>query len=193
MFLEEPRSSVGRDRLYQEDIAEDGYVANLTRTWAWHPDLSDGLFDLLDQARVAGDLSLRERALLVTSAASGLGDSYCSLAWGTRLAEIADVDTAVEVVRQGQSARIPEEEALLVQWGRLLATDPNSTTREHIAQLRQAGYDDGRIMAMTVWAALRIAFAIVNDALGSEPDAELVERAPDGLVQAIDFGRPAAG
>jgi len=192
MFLNEPGPSPARDRLYAEDVADEGYVMNLTRSWAWHPGLCDGLFDLLDEAKVAGDLSLRERALLVTSAASALGDSYCSLAWGTRLAELTDPATAIDVVSQGGSETLPDDEAVLVEWGRLLATDPNSTTRSHIARLREIGFDDGRLLAMTFWTALRLAFSIVNDALGSEPDAELVQRAPDGLVSAVTFGRPPA-
>lgn len=189
MFLDEPGPSPGRDRMYQDDIADQGYVMNLTRSWAWHPVLSDGLVELLDEARVAGDLSLRERALLVTSAASALGDSYCSLAWGKRLAELTDVGTAAAVVGGKSPESLPEDEAVLVEWGRLLATDPNSATPAHIARLRALGYDDGRILAMTVWTALRVAFSVVNDALGSRPDAELVDAAPPGLVATIDFGR----
>jgi hypothetical protein len=39
----------------------------------------------MSQAFTASGLSFRQRGILVTAAASALGDSYCSLAWGGKL------------------------------------------------------------------------------------------------------------
>ena len=47
------------------------------------------------------------------------------------------------------------------------ARDPNSTTAADVQSLRDAGFDDGQIFAISVFVALRIAFSIVNDALGA--------------------------
>jgi alkylhydroperoxidase family enzyme len=165
---------------------------NLTRAWAWQPELNAGLFDLVNKAKEAAGLSFRQRALLVTSTASGRGDSYCTLAWGARLAGETDVETATDVITRGDSPSLPPEDAALVRWGRLLATNPNATTPDHIAELRAAGFDDAGILAVSLFVALRLAFSTVNDALGARPDGELVERAPEGLVAAIDFGRAPA-
>lgn len=41
VFLEEPPPSDGRERLYDADRAGGGYVDNLTRLWAWRPDVVD--------------------------------------------------------------------------------------------------------------------------------------------------------
>jgi hypothetical protein len=49
-----------------------------------------------------------------------------------------------------------------------------------------------QIVAATVEIALRQAFATVNDALGAEPDQQLVDRAPAALRAAVDYGRPPA-
>ena len=47
---------------------------------------------------------------------------------------------------------------------------------------------------MTVYIAMRIAFATVNDAVGAGPDAQLFEKLPSALVATIDYGRqPSVG
>ena len=45
-------------------------------------------------------------------------------------------------------------------------------------ELRDAGFSDADIFAMTVYVALRIALSTVNDALGACPDAEYRTLAP---------------
>ena len=46
MFLPEPPESDGALRLYQDDLDDDGYVGNLTRLWAWRPEIADGFRQL---------------------------------------------------------------------------------------------------------------------------------------------------
>ena len=46
MFLEQPRANAATSRLYQGDIDKRGYVMNLTRLWAWRPDVNDGFIGL---------------------------------------------------------------------------------------------------------------------------------------------------
>ncbi len=55
---------------------------------------------------------------------------------------------------------------------------PNATTATDLDQLRAAGFDDAQIIAITLFISLRIAFATVNDALGSQPDRELAASVP---------------
>jgi len=59
-------------------------------------------------------------------------------------------------------------------WARTVTRDPNGTSAADVQALRDVGLEDGQIMAVTVFVALRIAFSTVNDALGAAPDAELV-------------------
>ncbi len=56
---------------------------------------------------------------------------------------------------------------------RQLARDPNATDASDVRALRDAGYDEAQIFAITVFVALRIAFSTVNDALGARPDRAL--------------------
>jgi hypothetical protein len=46
MFLSEPCPNEGASALYARDLAEDGYVGNLTRLWAWRPDVFNAFLSL---------------------------------------------------------------------------------------------------------------------------------------------------
>jgi hypothetical protein len=58
-----------------------------------------------------------------------------------------------------------------------------------VHSLREAGYDDAQILAITVFVALRLAFSSVNDALGASPDAGFATAVPAQVRQAVDYGR----
>jgi uncharacterized peroxidase-related enzyme len=190
-FLAGADASPDVQRHYDDDVAERGYVMNSTRLWAHLPALVDGLFELIGaSARTAG-LTVRQRGVLVTACASALGDSYCALAWGTRLAGEAGGDAAAGVVRGADHALDPTERAL-ARWARRVTRDPNGTGPADVQRLRDAGFDDAQILAITAFVALRIAFSTVNDALGAAPDPALADAAPPPLREAVTFGRPAA-
>jgi alkylhydroperoxidase family enzyme len=186
-FLHDPEPSPGAERLYADDIDELGYVMNVSRLWAYAPEVSDGLFALMRTA-VAGRLPLRTRAVLVVAATSAFGDSYCALAWGEKLTAETAAGTAAAVVT-GADTGLTEAERVLAGWARRVARNPGATTEADVAALRAAGHSDADIFAMTVFIALRIAFATVNDALGVQPDAQLADRVPADLRAAVTFGR----
>lgn len=192
MLIEEPETTPERRSLYDGDVAEVGYVMNLTRLWAWHPDLISGLFELLGVAADRAGLTYRDKGVLVTAAASTLGDAYCALAWGTRLAQAADPATAADVIQSPAGQAGDPRDAALAAWASQLASDPNATTEADVARLRSVGFDDAQIAAIAVYVALRLAFSTVNDGLGAAPDAQLVDSAPPLLRQAVAFGRPPA-
>ena len=83
-FLDDAPPSPGAQRLFDDDVNGMGYVMNVSKLWAHDPAALNGLSDLLGHATESGALTYRQRAILVTSCASALGDSYCSLAWGNR-------------------------------------------------------------------------------------------------------------
>jgi len=159
--------------------------------WAHQPDTMHGLFDLMSQAFTPSGLSFRQRGILVTAAASALGDSYCSLAWGGKLGKASDAALAAGVLN-GSDARLTDQEKAMAAWARNVATDPNATTPAGIQALRDAGLDDGQIFAITAFVALRLAFSAINDALGAQPDAQLALSLPPEVRQAVTYGRPVA-
>ena len=143
----------------------------------------------MGQATQAGSLSLRQRAVLVTATASTLGDSYCSLAWGKRLAAETEPEVAGAVIR-GTDEGLDASERALAQWARSVATDPNATEAKDVQRLRDAGFDEAQIFAMTTFVALRLAFSTINDALGARPDSQLAASTPAPVLSAVTFGRP---
>ena len=97
-FLEEPPATPRVQALYDEDLADSGYVWNVSRLWAHQPDTLQQLFRLMSEAFTPSGLILRQRGILVTAAASALGDSYCSLAWGGKLGKASDAAVAAGVL-----------------------------------------------------------------------------------------------
>jgi uncharacterized peroxidase-related enzyme len=190
-FLQEPPMSSQVQALYDEDLAEDGYVANLSRLWAHQPDALRGLFKLMSQAFTPSGLTFRQRGILVAAAASTLGDSYCSLAWGGKLSEVSDATVAAGVLT-GSDAGLTDQEKAMAAWARKVARDPNGTTPADIDALRASGLDEAQIFAITAFVALRLAFATVNDSLGAQPDAELAQSLPSEVREAVAYGRPVA-
>ena len=190
-FLAEPPPSPGAQRLFDDDVNGLGYVMNTSRLWAHDPASLDALSELLGHVTREGSLTHRQRAILIACSASTLGDSYCSLAWGKKLAAAAGTEVAASVLR-GDDAPLDDSERALARWARQLARDPNSTTAADVEGLRAAGFDDAQIFALTVYTALRIAFSTVNDALGALPDRQLGVEVPAEVREAIDFGRPIA-
>jgi len=190
-FLTDPPMSPQVQALYDEDLAGDGYVWNVSRLWAHQPDTQKGLFELMSQAFGPSGLTFRQRGILVTAAASALGDSYCSLAWGGKLGKASDAAIAAGVL-DGSDADLTDQEKAMAAWARKVATNPNATTQADVQALRDAGLGDGQIFAITAFVALRLAFSTINDSLGAQPDAELAQSLPPEVREAVTYGRPVA-
>jgi uncharacterized peroxidase-related enzyme len=188
-FLASPEHTPEAQALFDDDLSDLGYVMNVSKLWAYQPATLTGLFDLMGTATSGHRLSMRQRGILVAACASTLGDSYCSLAWGTKLAKASDESTAAGVLR-GDDDALNASERAMARWARTVARDPNGTSASDVQELRDVGFSDGEIFAITTYVALRIAFSTVNDALGARPDAVLRSSAPDEVLQAVTFGRP---
>jgi uncharacterized peroxidase-related enzyme len=190
-FLTEPSLSAQAQALYDEDLADDGFVWNVTRLWSHQPDTMQQLFALMSGAFRPSGLTFRQRGILVTAAASALGDSYCSLAWGGKLSKASDAAVAAGVL-DGSDAELTDQEKAMAAWARQVARDPNATTPADVQALRDAGLDDEQIFAITAFVALRLAFSTINDALGAQPDAQLAQSLPPEVREAVTYGRPVA-
>lgn len=190
-FLTDPVLDEQVEQLYADDLRVQGYVAHLTRLWAHSPESLAVLSYVLRRATETAGLDVRQRSLLTAASASALGDSYCSLAFGTKLAGLGGADLAATVL-VGAEERLTGPDRALAAWARLVVTDPNAVTAADVEALRAAGYDDGQVFAITLFVALRMAFSTVNDALGAAPDAELVALAPAAVRSAVTWGRPPA-
>jgi uncharacterized peroxidase-related enzyme len=190
-FLHEPPVSPEVQALYDRDLADGGYVRNGSRLWAHQPETLNRVFELMSQAFKPSGLNFRQCGILVAAAASALGDSYCSLAWGGKLGMASDAAVAAGVLN-GSDAGLTDQEKTMAAWARKVAKDPNATVPADIQALRDAGLDDGQIFAITAFVALRLAFATINDSLGAQPDAQLAQSLPQQVREAVTYGRPVA-
>jgi uncharacterized peroxidase-related enzyme len=188
-FLAAKAPDAEAQRIFDDDVAELGYVMNVSKLWAYQPATLNHLFDLMGETYATEGLTFRQRGILVTACASTLGDAYCSLAWGTKLASKSDAETAAGILRGIDDHLSPEEQAM-AQWARKCARDPNTTEPSDVQALRDAGYSDAQIFAITAYVALRMAFSTINDALGARPDSGFRSSAPEAVLNAVDYGRP---
>jgi uncharacterized peroxidase-related enzyme len=189
MFLSEPPVNEATSTLYERDLLEDGYVGNLTRLWAWRPDVFNAFLNLRTLLTENAVLSLRERALLVCATAASVGDSYCALAWGTTLAVETDPTTAAAVLQGKKATALTAREEALVTWAGQVTREPNAITIEDVNRLRGVAISDYEIFNATVFIAFRLAFSTVNDALGARPDQPLAAAAPTLVREAVIYGR----
>lgn len=192
MFLRMPSDSDAAAALFARDRADDGYVMNATRLWAWRPEVAEAFVDVRKLLTERGSFSLRERSVLVCAVAAELHDSYCALAWGATLAAESSPTTAAAVLRREEAAELTAREHALAQWARQVVRDPNATTSRDVDALRAAGLSDEQIFDARVFVAFRLAFSTVNDALGARPDLQLAEAAPTAVRDAVAYGRPIA-
>ncbi|MFC0624295.1 carboxymuconolactone decarboxylase family protein [Kribbella deserti] len=192
-FLPEPDGEPTPEarQLYDDDLAGLGYVMNASRLWAHQAAAHDALFGLLGQCAEAANLDDRRRGILITATASTLGDSYCSLAWGTKL---ADPSLAASLLQASDDRveGLDDAERAMAAWARKVVRDPNGTRQSDVQELKAAGFTDAEIVAITLFVALRMAFSTVNDALGARPDAAYRATAPAEVLAAVNYGRPIA-
>jgi uncharacterized peroxidase-related enzyme len=191
-FLGEPPASEATEAAYDADRDSDGYVWNVTRLWGWRPDLYDSFAALRASLMESSALTARDWAVLVTATAAERDDSYCSLAWGPRLAKLSDDETAARIIAGEPAPELSDREAALAAWARQLVEDPNATSESDLARLRELGLGDREIFEATAFIAFRLAFSTVNDALGAAPDRQLADAAPDAIRAAVSYGRAAA-
>ena len=113
--------------MYDSDVELQGYVANLTRVWAYSPEALGALSFMLRQSMEMSGMTAHQRALLTSVSAATLGDSYCSLAFGRRLAATGGDVAAVQALT-GRADELLPDDRVLATWARKVVEDPSSTT-----------------------------------------------------------------
>lgn len=189
MFIETPKASEASERIFAASAKSMGFVMNLTKAWAWRPDIFDDFAVLRSQLTSSSTLTKRDQAVIVCATASELGDSYCSLAWGKTLAAEAGPAVAAAVISGTSEQSLAARDRALAGWARKVVADPNGTTPTDIEKMRAIGFTDREIFEATTFIAFRLAFSTVNDALGVQPDWQLAESVDPEVRKAVTFGR----
>lgn len=141
MLIEEPPPGDDRDAAYAADRDSAGYVWNVTRLWGWRADIYRDFAALRTELMDSSSLTDRDWAVMVTAMASQLGDSYCSLAWGAKLAKLTDAETAAQLIADEPAPALSVREHALAAWTRQLVEDPNATTADDVTSLRAVGLE----------------------------------------------------
>lgn len=115
--------------MYAADVAEHGYVWDLTRVWAHQPEAKEQLMALFASTADAAGLTPRDKAVLVIAQAAAIGDSYCAIAWGKRLSDWAGPQTAVAALAADDEP-FSEREQALADWARTVARSPGTAVRK---------------------------------------------------------------
>lgn len=176
-FLRDPEPDLEARAVFADDVESLGYVMNLSLLWSHQPRALEGLLALARQVADDGGLTPRQRYLIVLASSGARDSSYCVLAWRAKFPRLLP-DATVSAVVDGQveAPGLSEPERALVAWVRRCVESPAATSAADVEVLRQATFSEREIFAFTVFAALRMAFSTVNDALGAEPDDELREQ-----------------
>jgi uncharacterized peroxidase-related enzyme len=189
MFLSNPTEDDSVRAIAGKMESEDGFLMNYVRLWTWRPDVHLAFSAAREALALKTQLSAREIAVLNSTTASSIGDSACSIAWGTKLAHLSDAETAAALLQGNDVPALSKRERALHAWASAVATDPNGTTREDVEALREVGLTEAEIFDATLFVAFRLAFSTVNDALGVRTDRRLAQEAPPQVLASVTFGR----
>lgn len=190
MFIDEAPASENVSTLYERSTQDSGYVSNFLRVWSWRPDVFDAFYESRRLVMQNTNLSKEDIAIVNATAAATRRDSYCSLAWGAKVADLVSPEAAREVLLGERNVALDERKAALLDWTRAVVADPNGTTQQDVDRLRRVGLTDREIFEATFLAAARIAFTAVNSALGASPDRQLESEAPAVVLESVSYGRP---
>jgi alkylhydroperoxidase family enzyme len=173
-----------------DDVATLGFLSHATQLWMLDPELHDRLFELIIGTAHGAGLSVADRGIATVVAAAEVGDTYCPLAWGHKLAKETTPELAASVLA-GSDELLDQRGRALAAWALKVARDPQSTTRGDLDGLVEAGFDQQQILSLTLFITLRIAFSTVNGALGARPEEEYVGHVEPAVREAWRLAFPA--
>jgi alkylhydroperoxidase family enzyme len=169
--------------LFDQELAQRGYVPNLARAFALRPGVYQAWRGLVTE--VMSNMDERRYELATLAAARRLRSTYCMLAHGSVLArKFFTGDEVAAIARDDYDALEPVDRAVMELADRV-AADATAVTREDVERLREHGLD------VVLAATIRCFFSKTLDALAVEPDDVYAALDP-GLRDALVVGRPLA-
>jgi uncharacterized peroxidase-related enzyme len=176
---------------YEADLAEDGYVSNVSRTFSHRPEVLEAWAAL--RAAVTKDMDPRRYELVTIAAARRVRSSYCMLAHADVLAgRFYDPETVREIAQDHRSAGLDEVDVAVMDLADKVAGDATSITREDVDRLCALGLSDAEVFDVVAAAAMRCFFTKIIDGLGFQPDPSYAE-VDESLRDALVVGRPIEG
>jgi uncharacterized peroxidase-related enzyme len=173
---------------YKADLAEDGYVSNVSRTFSHRPEVLEAWIAL--KSAVAQTMDPRRYELVTIAAARRMRSSYCMLAHGGLLAAtFYDADRVRGIALDHHTAGLDEVDVAVMDLADKTASDASSVTQADVDRLRDLGLSDAEVFDVVAATAMRCFFTKVVDGLGFQPDAAYREL-DESLREALVVGRP---
>jgi uncharacterized peroxidase-related enzyme len=173
---------------YESDLAEDGYVSNVSRTFSHRPEVLAAWIGLKDA--VTSSMDRRRYELVTIAAARRVRSSYCMLAHGDVLAtRFYDTEQVRGIALDHHTAGLDEVDVALMDLADKVAADASSITQGDVDRLRDLGLTDAEVFDVVAAAAMRCFFTKIVDGLGFQPDAAYGEL-DAALREALVVGRP---
>jgi uncharacterized peroxidase-related enzyme len=176
---------------YEADLAEDGYVSNVSRAFSHRPEVLAAWVAL--KTAVTQEMDPRRYELVTIAAARRMRSSYCMLAHGGLLAsKFYDADGVREIALDHHTAGLDEVDVAIMDLADKVASDASSITQAEVDRLREFGLSDAEVFDIVAAAAMRCFFTKLVDGLGFQPDAAYREL-DESLRAALLVGRPIEG
>jgi uncharacterized peroxidase-related enzyme len=176
---------------YKADLADDGYVSNVSRAFSHRPDALAAWIGLKDA--VTSTMNRRRYELVTIAAARRVRSSYCMLAHGNVLADkFYDADRVREIALDHHAAGLDEVDVAVMDLADKVASDASSVTQADVDRLRELGLSDAEVFDVVAASAMRCFFTKIVDGLGFQPDAAYREL-DESLREALVVGRPIEG
>lgn len=178
--------------LFDADREALGFVRGYTQVFAHRPAVYAAWAQL--NGAVKASMDLRTYELATVAAARRLRSSYCCLAHGQVLLRrgLLDDEGLRCAVADEPTDQLSERDRAVMALADAVAAGAADMTEADLAPLRAHGMADDEILSVVLAAAARCFFSTVLDAVGAQPDRDLLEL-PDALRAALVVGRPIAG
>ncbi len=169
-------------RAYEADLARLGFVMASTRALSVRPELAEALDAFTDAVKRASALTPQDRRLISLLVARHLRSAYCVLVYAVEVErDLGGLDRVRAVLQDYRRAGLGAREVAILDYA--LAVASGHPTAQQVERLRAVGLDDGAVVDVAVWAALRALRSRVYEALGVETDPFFLEQ--QDLVAAV--------
>lgn len=162
--------------LYDEDLAEDGRVANQTELFSFRPDVYKAWGNLV--ATIRGNMDLRRYELATLAAARALRCRACVGAHAAVLeSKFYDRAALEAMMRDYHDAGLASVDVAIMELAEKIALHAYRVTPEDVSNLRGLGLTDVEIFDVVLASAARCFMSKTLDAMGMEPEPQYAETA----------------
>jgi uncharacterized peroxidase-related enzyme len=163
---------------YNQDIEKDGYIWNVNRVWSHRPEMISLWMPLIKSIR--SHLRLRTYELVTIAAAQAIDCVYCMLAHGAVLRKNGfTAQQVIAILEDYHNAGLSPEEVHMMDYASKISRESKLISQEDVDKLLQDGLNEQQITDVALTAVLRNFMSRFFDALGVDPDPELIEKEPE--------------